>query len=683
MRERPRAGTRPRPDARATRRAPAGSTQQDTGARTPNEDSAREESSLGIGNAPVWWAVAIIAAGIVTYGGALGHPLLFDDYDAIVNNPTIRTLGDGLRGAAAQYPTAGRPLVNVSFALNYLAGGDAPWGYHAVNLSLHVACGLLVFGLLRRLLHTPRGAALAGDAGTPVAGVVAVLWVLHPLNSEVVNYATQRTEVLMALAFLGTLYCGLRALTAARAQPWQVASVALCAAGMLCKESMVTAPFMMLALDATVIAGGLGTALRRRPMYYAALAATLVPLAAVVVEGPRWRSAGFTSGVSPWTYLLNQAEMIVRYLHLAVWPTGLVLDYGQPVPRTIGDVWPQALIVLILLGCALALWMRRPLTAFFATWFFVTLAPSSSFVPIATEVGAERRMYLPLVALLSLVVMGGTRVLSSVHSSGARRMVGTTVFALAAVALSALSLQRGREYQTGVGLWQTVLERRPHGRAHYNLGIELKRAGRRSEAIEAYRQAAVTEPGAHYALGFELDADGRRDAAVEEYRTFIRLSPQDVSVPRAYHQVGRALMALGRTEEAAVAFRDALARKPGDLDSTAGLGDALLALEHWNDAVGAYADFLKRKPADIPTRFNMGLALARLDRDAEARDAFAEVVRLEPSNVAAHVNLGFALANTGRLSDSVVVFRRALELEKDPAGRQEIQGALAQLLGTH
>ena len=446
---------------------------------------------------------------------------------------------------------------------------------------------------------------------------------------------------------------------------------------------MATAPVIMLLLDSTFVSGGPSAAVRRRPFYYLALFATWIVLALLIVEGPRWRSAGFASGVSPWTYLLNQAPLVARYFRLVIWPTGLVLDYGEPIHQTLGAVWPSALLVVGLLGGTLALWAFAPVLAFFPTWCFITLAPTSSIVPIATEVGAERRMYLPLVALLSLLVLVATRLLTRIPTPAIRRAVAVATAATGCALLMGLTISRNSEYSSGLGIWQTVVDRYPRGRAHYNLGLQLKEAGRREDALLEYRLALETEPAAHYALGFELDADGEHDAAVEQYRRFIELEPDDANVPRAYHQIGRALVAMGRHEEAATAFRDVLERKPGYRDALAGLADALLATERWNEAVAAYAEFLRARPADPTALFNMGIALARLDRDAEARDAFAAVVQQEPRNVAAHVNLAYALANTGRLGDSVKEFRRAAALETDPASRAALEGAVAQLLGAH
>jgi Flp pilus assembly protein TadD len=630
---------------------------------------------------PRWPFAAIAIAGVLAYVNALGHPFVFDDPGTVLENPTLRTIAASLGGGPAQSPTAGRPIANLTFAVNYLFGVD-PWAYHAVNLAVHIACALVLFALLRRVMRLPLAAAWSEGWDTSIAAAVALIWVVHPLNSEIVNYVTQRTEALMALAFLTTLYCGVRAIDAPRPFRWQAASVIACALGMACKESMVTAPVMMLLLDATFTRSGFVAAVQRRAGYYGALFSTWIVLALLIVEGPRWRSAGFSSGLSPWTYLLNQPTMIVRYLRLVFIPAGLVLDYGEPVSRSFASVWPPATLVVLLLAGTVAAWRTAPTLAFFATWFFVTLAPSSSILPIATEVGAERRMYLPLAGVLMVLVLAGVRVLLRSDARSRTTLAGTGIAAVCLV-LAALTIARNREFTTTVGVWQTVVDRWPTGRAHHNLGIALVAAGRRSEGIEEYRRALPAAVAAHYALAFEMQSDGRLDEALEHYRTFIRLKPDDVTVPRAYHQIGRALLAQGKREDALAAFREALARDPRDQGSLAGVADTLAALDRLSDAVTAYQQYLRAYPNSPVGMMNLGLTLVKLDRDAEARELFARVVQMKPDDVGAHVNLAYALANTGRYGDSVKEFRRAAELERDPAIRADIEATIAQLLGAH
>ena len=673
-------------------------TRRRSAARTTGAPGRQSSAAPGAPGATVaslpWWSVAVIAvAAIAAYLNALGHPFVFDDGLAIVDNETIRSLWASLAGGPAQYPTAGRPLVNASFALNYAIGGVSPWGYQATNLGVHILCALVLFALARQVLQLPRAPALLKAQAVGFATALALVWAVHPLTSEVVNYATQRSEALMALALLATLYCGTVAVSAERARWWYIVSVAACAAGMACKETMVVAPVLMLLLDATFTSGGVAAAVRRHPWYYLALLATEVLLVLLIMDGPRSKTAGFHSGVSPWVYLVDQAPLIVHYLRLVVWPVGLVFDYGETTVQALGEVWPAAAGLVVLLLAAVIAWFRVPAMAFLATWFFITLAPTSSLVPIATEVGAERRMYLPLVAVLAALLAATVRLLQNMGDARTRRLVATSAVCVAAVIGVSLTIVRNAEYETGVSIWQTVVERWPTGRAHYTLGRELRAVGRRDEAVAQYRLAVDTSPDASYALGFEAAADGRHQEAVDRYRTFLQLRPADGNVPLAYYNIGQSLKALGRHEEAVAAFRETLARQaavtyktPGMADSvryaTGGLADSLFALQRWNESVTTYADYLRIVPGDPAAEFGRGLALAKLDRHAEARDAFESVLKVQPTNVAAHVNLALALAQTGQVDAAVQHLRRAVQLEPDPAARQGLEREIASLLRT-
>jgi hypothetical protein len=212
---------------------------------------------------------------------------------------------------------------------------------------------------------------------------------------------------MMGAFFLATLYAAIRGGNGTSGWRWQLTSVVCCALGMACKETMVTAPIVVALYDRVFVFASIGEALRMRWRLYVGLAATWVVLVLLLLSGPRAYSAGLSTGVSVWTYLLNQTVMIVRYLRLSAWPWSLVSNYGWPVPLMLRDVLPYALAVVALLVGGLVALFRWPPLGFAAAWFFLTLAPTSSVVPIATEVGAERRMYLPLIALMTLAVVGG------------------------------------------------------------------------------------------------------------------------------------------------------------------------------------------------------------------------------------------------------------------------------------
>ena len=311
---------------------------------------------------------------------------------------------------------------------------------------------------------------------------------------------------------------------------------------------MVTAPVMMLLYDVAFEARSFKEAWRRRKGLYLGLASTWLVLVALVAQAPRWRSAGLESGVTPWTYLLNQAVMIVTYLRLSIWPHPLILDYGPTLPIAVRTAMPQAIVVVALLvGTAIA-WWKRPALAFFGAWFFVALAPSSSVVPIATEVGAERRMYLPLAAVAVLAVLAVRTALRRLPDSSVAgpSIAGVGALAIAATVLGTLTVRRNAEYKSPIGLWQGVLDHRPSGRAHYNLAVALKDEGRTDEAIAHYREAASNEPAAHYALGFELGSRGAFDEAAAHLRDFIHLDPDDELAPKAHFLLGQSLVRLGQ-----------------------------------------------------------------------------------------------------------------------------------------
>ncbi|MGH9387692.1 MAG: hypothetical protein ACRD2N_25825 [Vicinamibacterales bacterium] len=357
----------------------------------------------------------IVVAGMVSYGNSLSGPFVFDDRNAIVENISLRSF-DTVLSQAPNSPIAGRPLVALSFALNHRVGGLEVRGYHLANIGIHLCTALLLFGVARRTLLMPRMKGLySADDATGPAFAIALLWTVHPLNTEAVDYITERTESLMALMFVLTLYASIRALAvngpfqSSRVPKfqslWQSIAVLACGLGMACKESMVTAPVVVMVYDRVFVFSGVREAARNRSRLYGGLALTALVLAYLIVPGPRSGSAGFSAGVAPWTYLVNQTVMIVRYLRLTFWPTSLVINYGPPLSLTLQQVLPQAAAVGALLMFTLLALVRWRTVGFLGAWAFLTLAPTSSIVPIATEVGAERRMYLPLMALVAAVVL--------------------------------------------------------------------------------------------------------------------------------------------------------------------------------------------------------------------------------------------------------------------------------------
>ena len=633
----------------------------------------------------VGWRVGVLLlATALIYANSLSGPFIFDDRASISGNASIRTWSADILSPAREVPTAGRPVVNVSLAINFALGGFDVRGYHLWNIAMHLLCTTLVFGCVRRTLEMPRIPPALRQRSIVLSFAAALLWALHPLNTEVVDYVTERSESMMALCYLLTFYAGARAIGSPRPWRWHAVAVTACAIGMACKESMVTAPVMLWLYDRTFVFRSFREALRERWPLYAGLAATWIVLAATVRSGPRMHSAGFSTAVNPWAYLLNQTLMIAHYLRLIVWPRGLVVLYGPPQPLTLLDVWPYAVLVGILLTATVLALKYWPLVGFVGAWVFITLAPTSSIVPIATEVGAERRMYLPLAAVAALAVTGTWLIWHRLAPRRASRGL-PLVFWIIALSLAAGTIARNREYRSQLTLAQTVLARWPSSFAHALVGTALAADGRHDEAIAELRLAAPTYVRARYHLGGELFNRGALDEAIEHLQEFVRLEPILAEAVPARMMIGRARMQQRRWPEAVEQFRLVLSMTPAlDEAHTTAIGflaDSLFAQEQFDEARTYYAAYLSARPSDGGAMTNLAISLAAIGRREEAVAAFRRAADLRPTDARARVNLGRALAEHGDLNAARVELERAVQL--DPANaevRQELDVVLRALV---
>jgi len=463
-------------------------------------------------------AIVIAMATLLAYLHSFSGLYLFDDGGAIIDNPTIRQFSTALEPIPNGTPVSGRPLVNLTFAINYEISGLGVWSYHAANLAIHFLAALALFGLVRRALLLPSIAPRFRGSALEIAGTVAVLWVVHPLQTESVSYLSQRAESLMGLFYVLTLYAFVRSVEKDDWR-WHAASVAACLAGMASKEVMASAPLIVLLFDRTFCAGSFLEALKLRARYYAALAATWLLLAAEMVHvGDRGGAVGTGLKIDSWHYALTQCHAIALYLGLSLWPHPLTFDYGTTTVASLGAVLPEALLVTALVLATLYYIGRRSALGFIGAWFFAILAPSSSIVPLAKQTIAEHRMYLPLAAVLLLVVLG-------VHAILGRARLA----AILALPFIWLTLLRNDDYANGLTIWLQSVARYPDNpRAHINLGNAYVNAGDLRSGADQYVIALRLDPNlseAHNNLGVAEAGMGETAAAEADYRAALRISP--------------------------------------------------------------------------------------------------------------------------------------------------------------
>ena len=623
-------------------------------------------------------SLAIILAGLAAYWNSFSTPLVFDAHLSIIENPTIRSLSplkSVLLPALPGSTVEGRPLVNLSFALNYAFGKLDPCGFHAVNLAVHLVAGLALFGIVRRTLLLPRFRDRTGLAATGLALTTATLWVVHPLQTESITNVVQRAESLMGSLFLLTLYCSIRAFTDTRPRGWQIAAVLMCLLGMAAKEVMAAAPLVILLYDRVFIAASWREVFSRRAVFHGALAMTWILLGLLVLSaGSHGGTVGLGLGVSPWDYATSQFGTILRYLGLTFWPHPLVIDYGYFQPVAGAEYIPAALVVAGLIAAGLAAFRSRPWIGFLTASFFLILAPTSSVVPIAAQSVSEHRMYLPLAPLLALIVVGGWLMWTSRAPTRAPAFAAVIVIG----AMIATTNARNHDYRTEIALWENCVARRPaNHRGQTNLGLMLAQEGRIDESIACYRKALDLNPGyalANANLGYALMEKGRLDEAIVHFEKGIAADP---NVASAHSNFGLALVQTGRLDEAIAQCESAIALQPDYAKAHTNLGLALAKKGRLDEAIAHYEKSVELEPGNDKAHSNLAGALAQQGREKDAIPHYVRAIEIQPTNAKARNNLGTLLIHQGRIEEAIAQFRAAVEAQPDyTKAKQNLDQAL-------
>jgi tetratricopeptide (TPR) repeat protein len=408
------------------------------------------------------------------------------------------------------------------------------------------------------------------------------------------------------------------------------------------KEVMGIAPIVVLLYDRCFLAGSFRDALRRRWPLYVGLASTWAVLGAMLIVYP-WggkTGAGFGLGdVSPWQYARTQPGVILHYLGLSFWPRSLCLDYGWPVAMSAREILPAAVAVAALLAGTVWALRRAPTLGFLGAWFFLILAPSSSLVPIIKEIAAERRMYLPLAAVVTGCVaaawgLGKGLICGLTESDGARRVVGSAL-AIAALAATCAELgyrtfERNATYRTAISIWEDTAEKRPRN------------------------------PGAQVSLGAAYLQAGRADEAIQCFSRAIELKPD---LADAYNDRGAAHTVNGHEAEALRDFEQALKLDPRSAAAYGGRAAAYIHLQRYDLALADCREALALQP-DLAYVYNTrGVAYANTGRVAEAIQDYTRALALDPDFAEAYNNRGHSEAVAGRLDEAIQDCSQAIELD--------------------
>jgi tetratricopeptide (TPR) repeat protein len=697
--------------------------------------------------------VLVLAVGIAAFWNSFDGLYMLDDHHALVDNPNVRAfqfrpedpLTTRLAGLLdpdelihyVSRPQSSRPLVNFSLAMNFVVGrylGERhEWasigpngmpdkeGFHLFNLIVHLLAALLVFGLVRRTLTSPLMRERFARVATPLATAVTMLWVVHPLQTESVTYIIQRSEAMVGLFYLLTMYCSVRGATTRRwgfRAAWYVAAVVACLAGMASKEVMVTAPLAVLLYHRVFLFDSWKRMLRPaggHVFLYVCLAATWLPLALLVrrIQPPEISKAGFgLEGVSPWDYARSQFGAILLYLKLSFIPYPQVLDYGWSVADEPIEWVPQAVAVLGLAGLSIYGLIRRKAIGYAGFWFFLALAPSSTILPIQ-DIVFEHRMYLSLAALAAIVVCGGwwlgRRLLLGLGREREAPTIGWTAgLVLAGAATTALGVRthvRNRIYHAEVPMYREIAVQQPeNARAVRNYGVALFRQAeamekgapglppvkrddvmedvraQKKQAMGLLKRSVELDPEdeeGHNTYAKGLAKTGRPELAEKHYIRALRLTGS--THMGALTGLAALYSDQGKLEEATKYLRHAIALKPDEYAAHIEMGIVLDRLGRPEEAIEYFKSGLALRPSLSQIRFHIGRMYARLNRPAEAARWFAEELRLTPGNLEARFNYAVCLSGMRRGRQALEELRAVLRQAPDSP---RVLVAMAWLLAT-
>jgi Tfp pilus assembly protein PilF len=582
----------------------------------------------------------------VAFSNCYAVPFVLDDTCSIVDNLSIRrwwVLDEVLRPPGSAVTTVGRPILNLSLALNYACGGVRYlWAWHATNVVIHLLVACTLFGIVRRTLRLPGISDALRSQADPLALGITLLWAIHPLQVESVTYLVQRAESLVGLFYLLTLYCVLRGSESQRAWGWNATAIVCCAVGMGTKEVMVSAPVVVWLYDATFLAGTFAGALRQRWKLYAGLAGTWSVMAlCVAMSIGRGHSAGFGFGMTPWEYSRTQFVNIVEYLQVSLWPSPLILDYGTDTVNEMSLWLPAGIFVgALFLGTLAALRMCR-WVGFLGIWMFAILSPTSSFVPVFGQTGAQHRMYLPLAAVIALLVIAGR--LATVGAFRRLRggppqwMIGLSRGLVPAMVVLLVigTLWRNETYRTTQSIWLDTVQKRPAswrawtnlGRAHLDAG-DLRRA---EQALVHSLELAPRNSVAHNKLGEVYHLTQRNQAAYQAFSNAIECEP---NMALAYNNRGLVLKDLQEYTAAYADFNRAISLQPRQSEPYNNRGALSAQLENFDSALADLTRSLELAPQPPPfyTYFNRAGILERLGQPQAALADYTRALQLAPND---------------------------------------------------
>jgi len=567
------------------------------------------------------WLAVIWLTGLLAYSNTFSSPMVFDDFVQIVANPAVHSFD--LPTLWWQFPT--RIIPYLTLAANYSTGQLDVFGYHVVNLVVHLATAGLVY-LLTYLLA---GLTDLRKHSYLIAGAAALLFVSHPVQTQAVTYIVQRIASVAAMFYVLGLVLYIQARKLGGFNWLYVAAILAVVLGMFSKEIAFTMPIAIIMIEVFFFqkfSSGMSW------LSYKRLLTRMLPIAMLMLiipatlwvrqprivelstmferEAARSITAG-TTDISRGQYLLTEFNVVRTYLRLMVLPVQQNLDYDYPLASSLWNARTMASLLLLLAIFGFGAWLypRNRLASFGIIFFFLAVSVESSFIPIR-DVIFEHRLYLPSVGFSLAVAAGFAYLLKRFPLYNKQLLTGGILVILV---LSGGTFVRNKVWASELSLWQDVVNKSPDkARPHSNLGAAYVKLGEMSLAAEHLERAIEVDSEyaeAYNNLGLIKTKEGDLEEASELFTKSIHISP---NYAHAVNNLGVALLKRGLLEPAVSELERAVRINSNYLDARVNLGVAYVEQGKMNLAEEQFRKVLEIDPVHVKAQ--LGLKILGTER---------------------------------------------------------------------
>lgn len=610
----------------------------------------------------------LIAICLAAYGNSLLNDFTYDDKGMMDEEmfSNVHDLGSFL--TMDYYRFSGemtfRPLVTLTYFLDFIFWYFLPFGFHLTNVLWHAAAVIVVYLLLCIFLKAPIPALLG-----------AIVFAIHPVQTEAVNSVGFREDLMCAFFFLMALLLfvrmrgkGLAGAGGHQRRPGGVRGFFPYIISLLCfflallsKEMAVTLPLVFVTYDLLFSSPRL-VGLRRSARAYAGYALIVLAYIALrygIFYNPSEQAVGYGS-----RHLLTRLGAVPQifslYLRLFILPLGLGVEYDDGIIRPFMSFDSFAALAVTALFIALIVRLRKkePRACFALSFILISLLPMFDIVPISNMI-AERYLYLPCFG----AAMCGALLLNALaHAGGKRVAVLTSV--LVFILYGSAAIERNAVWRNGLALWSDGVRKAPKSaRAHLNLGVALGDKGDVSGAIAQYEESMClrpTSPDAYNNLGLIYFSKGRIDRAIEYYRKSIEVDPMQV---KGYMNLALALIQKGEKVEGTRIVERLVAIKPLNALLKCNLGNIYMEDGQYEKAAEQFDAALRIKPYHFEALQGLGKLYFQEGKWAESAAYFDRACSSHGASYARSISMGNIYYAQGRLDRAEAEFKKAAELK--------------------